>query len=285
MKALWAIILVLVAIAVVVLFQPARATRDGTAATDAMQAEIEKGVEATLAAPPVTTSPAPSDAAPKPVTPAAALASDLNTERAQAALDSSAVSARPLKAGAVPKDASIDATPIEFSEGLDRTIKNATVEKGAFGRTPDGALLADNRWIVRGKGTQESPYIVSWDYLLSAMDSYQPRNGQNAMPQRIAMLDGKWVTVEGFFIFPLASTEVKQSIIAMNRWDGCCIGVPPTAYDAIEATLLEPMALNRAQHQILYGQATGIFRVEPYVIDSWLVGLYLLDGATMRAEL
>jgi hypothetical protein len=280
MKALWAIILVLVAVAVVVFFQPARATRDGS---PRLEADVERGVDATLAAAPVPTPPAPAPDVSAAL--ASDLASDLATDRAKAALDASVVSARPLDAGAVPKGASVDATPIEFTEGLDRKIKNATVEKGVFGRTPEGALLADNRWIVRGKGTQESPYVVSWDFLLSAMDTYQPRNGQNQMPQRIAMLDGKWVTVEGFFIFPLASTEVKQSIIAMNRWDGCCIGVPPTAYDAIEATLLEPMALNRTQHQILYGQATGIFRVDPYVIDSWLVGLYLLDGATMRAEL
>ena len=31
--------------------------------------------------------------------------------------------------------------------------------------------------------------------------------------------------------------EVNEALVMLNQWDGCCIGVPPTPYDAVEVRL------------------------------------------------
>ena len=70
----------------------------------------------------------------------------------------------------------------------------------------------------------------------------------------------------------------------LNQWDGCCIGIPPTPYDAIEVSLEK--AIPPAQrHSINFGTLTGKLLVSPYLVENWLVGLYLMDDATVRFEL
>jgi len=65
----------------------------------------------------------------------------------------------------------------------------------------------------------------------------------------------------------------------LNQWDGCCIGVPPTPYDAIEVTLANPA--NRTQRFAVEGRIVGKFTVDPYLVGDWLVGLYLLEDARL----
>ena len=67
----------------------------------------------------------------------------------------------------------------------------------------------------------------------------------------------------------------------LNQWDGCCIGVPPTPYDAIEVKLLEPAKRGGRHASFNFGGVRGTFRVDPYLVENWLVGLYILDGARM----
>ena len=73
-------------------------------------------------------------------------------------------------------------------------------------------------------------------------------------------------------------------IVMLNQWDGCCIGIPPTPYDAVEVKLDAPVAPGQ-RHALRYGTVKGILTVEPYLIENWLVGLYLMDDATVRLEL
>lgn len=279
MKAVWIAIAVLVAAALVVWLQPPRNARVDPQATRDVEEAIDAAVESTMAAAPAPAADADAVARPQPASgDADALVADLSTDRAEA-LGAGA------EAAPAPQASPIESTPIDFTEGLARPIKHATVTPGQFGRTDDGDLVADGRWVIRGSGTADDPYSISWDLLTSAMESFQPRLGTSTMPQRVAMLDGAHVTIEGFFAFPIVSNEVKQGIVTLNRWDGCCIGIPPTPYDAIEMTLAAPKEIRRGQHQILFGEATGILRVEPYLLDGWLVGIYLLDDASIRFEL
>jgi hypothetical protein len=178
--------------------------------------------------------------------------------------------------------------PGAVDTGLDRTIAGSTVVAGNIvpktdARTGERLLYADGRYEIRGDGSRESPYRVSWECLASASETYVPRLNEHDMPQRVAMLDGAWVQMEGYLAFPLMVSETKELLVMLNQWDGCCIGVPPTPYDAIEVKLLEPTKRSGAHAMFNFGGVKGRLRVDPYLIENWLVGLYVLEDAEMVA--
>ncbi len=203
------------------------------------------------------------------------LAKDLLTERAANAGKDAAPAASD---GRAPPPG--ESLPL----GLDKAIKHAKVQPSQLVRQPDGSLLADGKYLIKGSGTASDPYVVRWELLKTAMDTFQPREQLDGIPQAVALLDGAHVRIEGYVAFPLIATQSKQLIAMMNQWDGCCIGVPPTAFDAVEVNLAKEVAVNR-RHVFLYGTLEGTFHVEPNVVDSWLVGLYILDDATLTIDL
>jgi hypothetical protein len=170
--------------------------------------------------------------------------------------------------------------------GLDQKIHDAKVVPGNIvpkkdAKTGEMLLYADGKYEIRGLGTPESPYRVSWECLASASESYMPRLHENEIPQRIALLHGKVLEIDGYQAFPLMVSETKELIVMLNQWDGCCIGVPPTPYDAVEVKLLEPAKRGGRHAAFNFGGVRGTFRVDPYLVENWLVGLYILDGARM----
>ncbi|MCA9286000.1 MAG: hypothetical protein KDA22_12325, partial [Phycisphaerales bacterium] len=167
--------------------------------------------------------------------------------------------------------------------GLDQTIADATISPGKLVEQ-DGAIRADDRFTIPGHGTQDDPYVVGWDLLVSAMETFQPRLKDDRLPQRVAMLNGKWVRIEGFAAFPIVSSDPREMLLMLNQWDGCCIGVPPTPYDAIEVKLATPPE-HRSLRTALYGTVTGRLSVEPYLVENWLIGLYLMDDATLNMDM
>ncbi|MSR68942.1 MAG: DUF3299 domain-containing protein [Phycisphaerales bacterium] len=172
---------------------------------------------------------------------------------------------------------------VGVSLGLDQQIKDATVRPGKLLQEA-GSISADGIFHIAGSGTPESPYEVSWELLVSASDTYIPRLGEKVIPQRIAMLNGKHVRVSGFIAFPLVTSESDECLVMLNQWDGCCIGVPPSPYDAIEVKLAIP-ADNSKRHMVRVGTIEGILHVDPYLVERWLVGLYTMDGATLSSEM
>lgn len=166
--------------------------------------------------------------------------------------------------------------------GLDHEILGATVVPGTLLRNDEGNIVADEKYTILGAGTQEDPYRVDWKLLASAGELYRPNLNQRSMPQRIAALDGTWVEISGYIAFPLPH-DTSEMIVMLNQWDGCCIGVPPTPYDAIEVKLNQSVNPGR-RHTVKYGTVTGELFVEPYLIENWLVGLYLMNNATVKLE-
>lgn len=266
MKWFWSILGIVVAIAVVVALQPPRGARVHPAA------EPDADADATIRAMEKGTAKPPADAASS----GDALAKELMTPRAEAAAkpiaSEPATTSAPSPAGETLRD------------GLDRVIPNATVKPSSLVRKPDGSILADGKWTVRGEGTEENPYVVPWELLTSAMETYQPRAQLRDIPQRIAFLDGKRVRIDGYLIFPLIAQEAKEFLVTFNQWDGCCIGVPPSAYDAIEVNLASSMPLNR-RHGLLFGGVEGVLHVAPLLSEGWMYGLYAMDNASLKLEL
>jgi outer membrane biosynthesis protein TonB len=146
----------------------------------------------------------------------------------------------------------------------------------------DGTLLVDGKYVVKGEGTKEKPYEVTWEMLTSAQDDYDPRKGKKQVPGRIAMLDGKWVRISGYIAFPLYVDQPKELLSMLNQWDGCCIGVPPTPYDAIEVRLTG--VVPKDDRLATSGVVTGKLGIKPYLVGDWLVGLYIMDDATMTTK-
>ena len=89
---------------------------------------------------------------------------------------------------------------------------------------------------------------------------------------------------DGYVAFPLGGAESTEILAMLNQWDGCCIGIPPTPYDAIEVALTAPVPRSQ-RHAVTFGSLTGRLQVSPYLVENWLVGLYLMDDAELRIEL
>lgn len=147
----------------------------------------------------------------------------------------------------------------------------------------DGSMLVDDRFVVRGKGTAAEPYQITWDLLISASETYDPRRGRLRLPERVAMLNGEHVQITGNIAFPIVAETSSEMLIMLNQWDGCCIGVPPTPYDAVEVRLGSPATPQ--QMGTVWGSVTGQFKVEPYLVGDWLLGLYLMSDAKFGGEM
>ncbi|MBX3358083.1 MAG: hypothetical protein KF745_06620 [Phycisphaeraceae bacterium] len=146
----------------------------------------------------------------------------------------------------------------------------------------DGSMLIDDRFEITGKGTRESPYLITWDLLVSAQQTYKPRIGKTDLPPWLDLVKDKYVRINGFVAFPLMAQSPDEMLAMLNQWDGCCIGVPPTPYDAIEVRLRQPP--DQEHRLAVYGSVEGKLGIEPYLVKDWLVGLYTMDDAELKLE-
>ena len=147
---------------------------------------------------------------------------------------------------------------------------------------PDGSLRVDGRFTVTGSGSEQDPFVIGWPLLASAAETMNAGSGLVTPPPHIAFLSGQWVQISAFVAPPLWGERTSELLVMKNRWDGCCIGLPPTPFDCIEATLLEPIKLG-ARHSISFGTIRGRLVVEPFAAGNFLIGLYRLEAARLIA--
>ncbi|MEI6273600.1 MAG: hypothetical protein WCQ03_09030 [Phycisphaerae bacterium] len=139
-------------------------------------------------------------------------------------------------------------------------------------------LEVDGRYTILGSGTELDPYRITWDLLKSAYETMDLNGSRVTPPKRLEILNGTFVQISGYLAPPLWGQETKELLVMLNRWDGCCVGLPPTPFDCIEAQLAAPMKLGAA-HTISYGTIRGKFIVEPFKAGTFLIGLYRLEEA------
>ena len=139
-------------------------------------------------------------------------------------------------------------------------------------------LEVDGRYTILGSGTELDPYRITWDLLKSAYETMDLNGSRVTPPKRLEMLNGTYVQISGYLAPPLWGQETKELLVMLNRWDGCCVGLPPTPFDCIEAQLAVPMKLGAA-HTISYGTIRGKFIVEPFKAGTFLIGLYRLEDS------
>jgi hypothetical protein len=170
-------------------------------------------------------------------------------------------------------DGPAEATPAEDAPAVDVPAP----EQGA-----GAALMLNGRYPVTGAGTAEDPYKIDFDMLVALEHEYQPKTaGKDTIPEWITPLNGKVVEITGFIGFPFIAPTADECMVMLNQWDGCCIGVPPTPYDAVEVQLAEEVDLGNGVPN--YGTIRGVFRTDPYLVNGWLIGLYVMDEATLRS--
>ena len=165
-------------------------------------------------------------------------------------------------------------------ELVELKIEGFTVSPGTTEVNADGNLLVDKRYVIKGDGSSDKPYEVTWEMLTSVDADFDPNAGKKKIPQRIAMLHEKYIKLGGYVAFPMNMQNPKELLLMLNQWDGCCIGVPPTPYDAIEVSL--DAIVTGEDRFTTTGSVTGRFTVKPYVVGDWLVGLYVMDRGAMK---
>jgi len=187
-----------------------------------------------------------------------------------------------------------DGSQVE-TEAATEAIPDRTSEKDEAGPGPDRSsrlvervdgrtIRLDGRFNLRGNGTERDPFHVTWDLLASARDTIDATEGEITPPDHVALLDGAWIRIDGYYSSPVMSDSVRQVLLTLNRWDGCCIGLPPSPFDCIETELRAPIDLE-SRHLVRFGTVTGRMRVQPFAIGSWLMGLYSLEEADIDGGL
>ena len=154
--------------------------------------------------------------------------------------------------------------------------------KAAIERIDHQTVRIDGKYLVRGSGSESDPYQITWELLTSAARTVDASKSIYEVPGRLADLRGAWVQISGYWAPPLQVFQTKEAMFMLNKWDGCCIGLPPTPFDSIEATFAKPFAV-QGQHLYRYGTIKGRLEIEPFAAGMFLLGFYRLHDAVMES--
>lgn len=141
-------------------------------------------------------------------------------------------------------------------------------------------VLSTGTTIV-GKGTQDDPFVLDWITLRSIEQVFNPKKDMDELPDWLDLLNERYVKIIGNTLVPVIATTTQELLVMQNPWDGCCIGIPPSPYDAIEVTLNHDVDFGSSA--VGFGTVEGVFILDPYVVDGWVLGLYIIEDATYRS--
>jgi hypothetical protein len=103
------------------------------------------------------------------------------------------------------------------------------------------------------------------------------------VPPEFQVLDGKAVTLTGYIVVPFGTQAVSDFFLAHNVWDGCCIGKPPTLFDAVAVQMKEGGRLKNPRLWVT--TVRGTFHVRPVYENDTLTGLFsLVEAVEVEAE-
>lgn len=153
---------------------------------------------------------------------------------------------------------------------------------------PSYELLADGTLriiatdsIIIGSGTQADPFVLDWVTLRALERVFNPKKGKDELPDWLDLIDEQFVRIKGNTLVPVIATTTRELLVMQNPWDGCCIGIPPSPYDAIEVLLNHEVDFGSSA--VGYGVVEGVFVLDPYVVDGWVLGLYMIEDASYRS--
>jgi hypothetical protein len=144
-------------------------------------------------------------------------------------------------------------------------------------------LELDGRFRITGNGSADDPYRIPWELLTSVMGIVDAESGALVAPPWVRLVDGTYVEISAYYSTPVRVRLAMNVLLTLNRWDGCCIGLPPTAFDAIDTAMREPIDM-KGLHLIRFGTFRGRLVVEPVAAGGYLLGLYRIEDATFVAK-
>jgi hypothetical protein len=131
-----------------------------------------------------------------------------------------------------------------------------------------------------GAGTERQPFRVSWE-LLGQADGHVRGDGTlEAMPRAIELLNGTWIELSGYYAPAVIAPSTDELVFMLNRWDGCCIGLPPTPYDSALVKTRAPVDF-ALQHQFRFGTLRGRLVMEPFALGGLVLGVYRIEDAEL----
>ncbi|MCA9297303.1 MAG: hypothetical protein KC983_12320, partial [Phycisphaerales bacterium] len=74
-----------------------------------------------------------------------------------------------------------------------------------------------------------------------------------------------------------------EVLIMRNMWDGCCIGVPPTAFSAALVKLEKPMKRGR-MWAMSVGTVQGRMVIDPIVDRGWILSMYVIEEGSLISD-
>jgi hypothetical protein len=131
-----------------------------------------------------------------------------------------------------------------------------------------------------GAGTERQPFRVSWELLGQASGHVRGDGTIGAMPRTLELLGGTWIEVSGYYAPAIIAPSTDELVLMLNRWDGCCIGLPPTPYDSALVKTRTPIDFS-LQHQIRFGTLRGRLVLEPFALGGLVLGLYRIEDAEL----
>lgn len=150
-------------------------------------------------------------------------------------------------------------------------------------RIDDRTLELDGRFRVIGNGSPDDPYRVSWELLTSAAPYIDAAQKALTPPPWVRVLDGTTIEISGYYSTAVRVTMARNLLLTLNRWDGCCIGLPPTPFDAIDMTMRQPMSM-QGLHLFRFGTFRGRLTIAPFETAGFLLGLYKLEDTTFETR-
>lgn len=131
-----------------------------------------------------------------------------------------------------------------------------------------------------GAGTERQPFRVSWELLGQASGHVRGDGTFDAMPRTLELLGGTWIELSGYYAPAIIAPSTDELVLMLNRWDGCCIGLPPTPYDSVLVKTRTPIDFS-LQHQIRFGTLRGRLVLEPFALGGLVLGLYRIEDAEL----
>jgi len=160
-------------------------------------------------------------------------------------------------------------------------MKDSRSSDGAGSRAADAATTpAMPPAMPPGAGTERQPFRVSWDLLGRASGHVRGDGTLDAMPPTLVLLGGTWIELSGYYAPAIIAPSTDELVIMLNRWDGCCIGLPPTPYDSALVKTRAPVDFS-LQHQFRFGTIRGRLVLEPFALGGLVLGLYRIEDAEL----
>lgn len=150
-------------------------------------------------------------------------------------------------------------------------------------RVDERTIMLDERFRITGNGSANDPYRISWELLTSAGAFIDPAQGALRAPPWVRLLDGTYIELSGYYSTAIRVPVATHLLLTLNRWDGCCIGLPPTPFDAIDLSMRIPLPM-AGLHAIRFGTFRGRLSVEPFEAGGFLLGLYRLEDTTFETK-